>query len=169
MGNRARQLQTEGYEILFAFEEAIGFAIGGRVVDKDGVSAAVILAELAIQVHAAGRTLVDELARVFARYGHHCSKVSYYICHEPETIREIFNNVRAAYPTAFGPYAVRGIRDVTTGYDSREPDSKCKWPKQSGQMITFYLENSVITLRTSGTEPKIKYYAEIILPPRADG
>jgi phosphomannomutase len=45
----------------------------------------------------------------------------------------------------------------------------CKWPKQSGQMVTFYLENAVVTLRTSGTEPKIKYYAEIILPPQADG
>jgi phosphomannomutase len=83
----------------------------------------------------------------------------------PITIAEIFGDVRKAYPAAFGEYAVVNIRDVTTGYDSREADKKCKWPIQSGQMITFYLANASITLRTSGTEPKIKYYSEIALPP----
>lgn len=53
---------------------------------------------------------------------------------------------------------VVGIRDVTTGYDSAQPDKKCLLPLQSGHMITFSLANRcVFTLRTSGTEPKIKY------------
>lgn len=73
--------------------------------------------------------------------------------------------MRAAYPTKFGEFAVEGVRDGTTGFDSREPDKTSRLPVQSGQMITFYLENCVLTLRTSGTEPKIKYYAEIIVPP----
>ena len=80
MGNRARELQADGYTMLFSFEEAIGFAVGGRVVDKDGVSAAVVMAELAIHVHQAGKTLVDQLAEIYRIYGYHCSKVSYYIC-----------------------------------------------------------------------------------------
>ncbi len=51
MGNRSRELQAEGYNVLFSFEEAIGFAVGDRVVDKDGVSAAVVLAELSLHLH----------------------------------------------------------------------------------------------------------------------
>ena len=55
-----------------------------------------------------------------------------------------------------------GIRDLTIGYDSSQPNGKPDLPTSlSSQMITFKLENvCLMTLRTSGTEPKIKYYTE---------
>lgn len=59
------------------------------------------------------------------------------------------------------------MRDLTTGYDSREPDKKAKLPaSKSSQMVTFYFENGLdATIRTSGTEPKIKYYTELRATP----
>lgn len=66
-----------------------------------------------------------------------------------------------------GKYRVKGVRDLTTGFDSRQSDGKAQLPTSSStQMITFYFENGLeATLRTSGTEPKIKYYTELISPP----
>jgi phosphomannomutase len=58
---------------------------------------------------------------------------------------------------------VTGIRDLTVGYDSATPDNVPTLPvSSSSEMITFKLENGcVFTIRTSGTEPKIKYYSEL--------
>jgi phosphoglucomutase/phosphoglucomutase/phosphopentomutase len=51
---------------------------------------------------------------------------------------------------------------MTLGWDSGTPDNKTVLPRQSGQMLTFYLQNGcVATIRTPGTEPKIKRYIEI--------
>lgn len=64
-------------------------------------------------------------------------------------------------------YKVISIRDLTTGYDSEEPDQKAKLPiSKSSHMITFKFDNGlVLTLRTSGTEPKVKYYSELRAEP----
>ena len=71
------------------------------------------------------------------------------------------------YPERCGTYPIKHVRDLTVGYDSSQVDKKPILPtSKSSQMITFYLENGcVATLRTSGTEPKIKYYAEICSEP----
>lgn len=59
------------------------------------------------------------------------------------------------------------VRDVTTGYDSSQPDKLCVLPMtKSSEMITFTLQNGIVaTLRTSGTEPKIKFYTEFCARP----
>lgn len=66
-----------------------------------------------------------------------------------------------------GKYSIKNIRDLTTGYDDAQPDNKAILPVDpSSQMITFYFANGlVVTLRTSGTEPKIKYYTEMCASP----
>lgn len=73
------------------------------------------------------------------------------------------------YPKSLcgGLYLIKGVRDLTTGYDSRRPDGKALLPSSSSsQMITFYFENGLVaTIRTSGTEPKIKYYTELRASP----
>lgn len=55
------------------------------------------------------------------------------------------------------------VRDLTTGFDNTQPDMRAILPvSKSSQMITFEFNNGlVITIRTSGTEPKIKYYSEL--------
>lgn len=175
MGNRASKLLSQGKVVLFAFEEAIGFMCGTPVLDKDGVSAAIRLAELAAFLDARGTTLTEKLQEIYKIYGHHISDNSYFICHEPPVIKRIFTRLRNfkdasdTYPDGLldGKYKIVGTRDLTTGYDSTRADKKATLPvSRSSQMITFTFDNGlVVTLRTSGTEPKIKYYTELCAPP----
>ncbi|XP_004706406.3 phosphoglucomutase-2, partial [Echinops telfairi] len=176
MGNRAKQLIDQGKNVLFAFEEAIGYMCCPFVLDKDGVSAAVISAELASFLATKELSLSQQLKAVYEEYGYHMTKASYFICHDPGTIKKLFENLRNYdgknnYPKACGKFGVSGIRDLTTGYDDSQPDRKAVLPtSKSSQMITFTFANGgVATMRTSGTEPKIKYYAELCaLPGNSD-
>jgi phosphomannomutase len=73
------------------------------------------------------------------------------------------------YPTCIleGKYPIRSVRDLTTGYDNTQPGNRAVLPvSNSSQMITFTFKNGLVTtLRTSGTEPKIKYYNELCASP----
>ncbi|KAM7168441.1 phosphopentomutase isoform 2-T2 [Macrochelys suwanniensis] len=172
MGNRAKQLTDQGKTVLFAFEEAIGYMCSPVVLDKDGVSAAVITAEMSSWLATKNLSLSQQLKAIYDEYGYHITKASYFICHDPKTIKELFENLRNydgknTYPKSCGKFKVSGVRDLTTGYDSSQPDQKAVLPtSKSSQMITFTFANGgVATMRTSGTEPKIKYYAELCAPP----
>ncbi|TPX36225.1 phosphoglucosamine mutase [Synchytrium microbalum] len=175
LGNRAITLSEQGYDVVFAFEEAIGFMVGDIVHDKDGVSALSVVAELAVELSRKGMRVYDYLQQLYQRYGFFVSNNSYFICHEAATIQSIFDKIRYgakrapapdhsySYPTHLGGFKVTSVRDLTVGYDTSTSDHIPKLPSSaSSQMITFRLENDcVITLRTSGTEPKIKYYSEL--------
>uniref|UniRef100_A0A8C2VJK1 Phosphoglucomutase 2 n=2 Tax=Chinchilla lanigera TaxID=34839 RepID=A0A8C2VJK1_CHILA len=172
MGNRARQLIDQGKTVLFAFEEAIGYMCCPFVLDKDGVSAAVISAELASFLAAKNLSLSQQLKAIYMEYGYHITKASYFICHDQGIIRKLFENLRnydgkSNYPKTCGKFEISAIRDLTTGYDNSQRDKKAVLPtSKSSQMITFTFANGgVATMRTSGTEPKIKYYAELCAPP----
>ncbi|XP_029048774.1 phosphoglucomutase-2 [Osmia bicornis bicornis] len=171
MGNRTVELKNAGKEVLFAYEEAIGFMCSTNVLDKDGISAGMHLAELATYLETMGFTLHDKLNEIYIQYGYHISKNSYWICYEPDVIKKIFERLRTysgksnTYPVDIlkGKYTITGVRDLTTGYDNTQPEKKAVLPvSKSSQMITFTFNNGlVVTLRTSGTEPKIKYYSEL--------
>lgn len=172
MGNRAKQLTDQGKTVLFAFEEAIGYMCCPFVLDKDGVSAAVITAELASYLATKNMTLNQQLKTIYNDYGYHVTKASYFICNNPITIKTLFDELRNyegtnSYPKSCGKFEVSGVRDLTTGYDSNQPDQRAILPtSKSSQMITFTFSNGgVATMRTSGTEPKIKYYTELFVPP----
>ncbi|XP_005106032.1 phosphoglucomutase-2 [Aplysia californica] len=167
MGNEADRLLKEGKYVLFAFEEAIGYMCGSKVLDKDGVSAAAAVGELVNHLYSSGTTLSKQLEVIYQTYGYHMSSNSYFKCYDADTIKAMFERLRnydgeGKYPSKCGDYAIAHVRDLTVGYDSETIDKKPKLPcSKSSQMITFKFENGcVATLRTSGTEPKIKYYAE---------
>ncbi|PIK61203.1 putative phosphoglucomutase-2-like [Apostichopus japonicus] len=167
MGNRIDALMKEGKTSLFAYEEAIGFMCCTQVLDKDGVSAGAIIGEMAAFLATENKTLVAKLDELYQKYGYHFSSNSYYLCHNPDTTKAIFERIRSmedgSYPSQVGGVKITGLRDLTTGYDNNQPDNKAILPtSKSSHMITFNFENGCIaTLRTSGTEPKIKYYSEI--------
>ncbi|XP_015241498.1 PREDICTED: glucose 1,6-bisphosphate synthase [Cyprinodon variegatus] len=172
IGNRIHELSKTGNRVIFAFEESIGFLCGSMVPEKDGVSAAVVVAEMAAYLQTQKLSLNQQLHNIYRTYGYHVSKTSYVTCNDPPTIQRIFSRIRnfegdGSYPKACGGVRIVHIRDVTTGYDSSRPDLRSVLPvSKSSQMITFTLQNGVVaTLRTSGTEPKIKYYTEFCAAP----
>ncbi|XP_061916804.1 glucose 1,6-bisphosphate synthase isoform X3 [Entelurus aequoreus] len=172
IGNRIHELTGSGKTVLFAFEESIGFLCGALLPDKDGVSAAAVVAEMAAYLHHRKLSLQQQLHNIYLTYGHHVSTSSYVICNDAATVHKIFARIRdfdgrGSYPDTCGGVRIVHVRDVTTGYDSSQPDCRSVLPvSRSGHMITFTLHNGVVaTLRTSGTEPKIKYYSELCATP----
>lgn len=174
MGNEACDLMAKGRDVVFAFEEAIGYMCGSTVIDKDGISASVVVAELAAWSEQQQLTLLTLLLQIHHTYGYHTSLDSYYICSDKDKIHNIFQRIRqlggAGYPEHIGSYKVKYIRDLSTGYDNHQADNKAILPvSASSEMITFTFEAPpvVMTLRTSGTEPKIKYYSEYCADPKS--
>ncbi|KAI7866258.1 hypothetical protein BDF14DRAFT_1875312 [Spinellus fusiger] len=172
IGNKAIDLEMQGLEVVFSYEEAIGFTIGSIVKDKDGVSALAFFSEWAVQLYKKGLTVGDYLEGLYKKYGYFVSDNSYFICHDKDLIQRIFERIRYggdassrtfAYPTTIGGHKVVSVRDLTVGYDSSQPGNQPTLPvSAASEMITFRLDNhTVFTIRTSGTEPKIKYYSEL--------
>lgn len=178
MANLAdRLIKDENKLVLFAFEEAIGYMVDSTILDKDGISAAVQLAQCAAYVaNNFDRTLEQQLDWIYTLYGYHYSLNSYYTCSNAAIIREIFTNLQKDYPKSFASsspskkgtagcsFRVTRVRDLNSGYDSSTPDKRAELPSSSSSyMLTFFVEDDItFTIRTSGTEPKIKYYSEIV-------
>ncbi|KAM3615782.1 uncharacterized protein V6R79_007700 [Siganus canaliculatus] len=172
IGNRIHELSKTGNSVIFSFEESIGFLCGSSFPEKDGVSSAAVVAEMAAYLHNQNLSLNQQLLNIYQKYGYHLSRTSYVICNDPPTIQRIFSRIRnldgaGSYPKTCGGVPIVHVRDVTTGYDSSRADLRSVLPvSRSGHMITFTLQNGVVaTLRTSGTEPKIKFYTEYCAAP----
>lgn len=176
IGNRAQELVKSGYFVPFAFEEAIGYMFE-VVFDKDGISAAVVFLQMVIKWHLEGTTALEELEKIYQKYGFFAEYNSYFIANDSNVISSVFNKIRYGNdnencnyfkgpPKMIGVYKVISWRDLTIGYDSTTVDNKPKLPvSSSSQMITVELESLEqekirFTARGSGTEPKLKVYIE---------
>ncbi|KAJ3795961.1 hypothetical protein GGU11DRAFT_817363 [Lentinula aff. detonsa] len=175
IGNTALDLVQKGYEVPFGYEEAIGYMFGSEIRDKDGVAASVVFAQLAEILHGQGKTIRSYLEDLYQRYGYFKTSNSYFMCNDPQIIDAIFARLRnyngkspgADYPKKIAGLEIISVVDLTTGYDSTNPPTyQPSLPLSSGHMIQFRGEQKsegtkiVLTIRTSGTEPKIKYYLE---------
>ncbi|KAM0789290.1 hypothetical protein ACM66B_000130 [Microbotryomycetes sp. NB124-2] len=186
LGNEALNLVEQGYDPIFEYEEAIGYA-HGDLRDKDGVTALVNFCELATSLKTNDQTVSDYLESLFDKYGYFASSNSYFICRDPLKTNRIFNRLRFGLdettiltdlsdryrlrvPLKLGEYDVTYLRDLTVGYDSSnapsfEPDLPID---RHAHMISFAVGDRgsgdgvqvTGTVRTSGTEPKIKFYLE---------
>jgi phosphomannomutase len=137
--------------------------------DKDGISAAAIFLEMANfikQTHQC--TVLQHFQSLEQKYGVFVSHNSYFLNHDQSVTESIFLRLRSGGPT--GGYwdecngvPIITVKDVTKGYDSSASDKRLTLPlTPDSQMIMYVFANGVTaTLRTSGTEPKIKYYTEI--------
>ena len=80
LGNKALDLEADGYKVLFAYEEAIGFMLGGTsVVDKDGVAAAAVFVDLVNHVYGRELSLQAHLEGLYAKYGERLYKQGYFV------------------------------------------------------------------------------------------
>ena len=166
IGSRAAELQTEGYRNLFGYEEAIGFACGDVIFDKDGVSAMAVFSEMSLWVYRQGKNLKQHMQSLYDKYGEFVSYNGYYIMNDASVVPGIMERIRCGgnYDMDLSPYIVNYIRDLgEPGYDSSKDDKKPVLPisKSSPMMTLGFTNGCVAQFRASGTEPKFKYYIEM--------
>ncbi|KAH7091242.1 hypothetical protein FB567DRAFT_518262 [Paraphoma chrysanthemicola] len=165
LGNVARDLTADGYDVVFAFEEALGYMIPQTVHDKDSISAAAIFLTATSQWSAQGLTPYARLQQLYEHLGYFEDANTYLTSPSPSITTSVFTAIRALgspHPTTIGPRKIVRWRDLTLGYDSKSKDHVPDLPVDvTSQMITCELnDGSVFTVRGSGTEPKIKLYIE---------
>lgn len=165
LGNVARQLESKGYDVAYAFEEALGYMIPQTVHDKDSISAAAVFLTAASQWSSQGLTPYAKLQQLYKYLGYFEDANTYLVSPSPSVTTSVFTAIRALgspYPTTIGTRRIVRWRDLTLGYDSKSEDHKPDLPiDPAAQMITCELDDgAVFTVRGSGTEPKIKLYIE---------
>jgi len=165
MGNAMESCQASGGNPLFAFEEAIGFACWSGVRDKDGVVGGAVFAEMAGVLASEGVTLGSKLESLYTRYGASVCNNGYVFVEDPLVTIAIFERLIAEgrYWGKCGRLAIVGIRDLKSpGWDSASlGGSPTLATSSSSNMLTYTFSNGVTaTLRSSGTEPKLKWYTE---------
>ena len=157
--NAALDLEATGRRFVFGFEEALGFTVGPVVRDKDGMSAAVWFADLTATCAAAGETVLDCLARLFVRDG-------LWVSHPVSVRRDGLGGLAAIDaamvrlaadpPDRVGGLAVDAMTDYSVGAADRP-----RWLAATPLVELSLADGSRVLVRPSGTEPKLKIYADV--------
>jgi phosphomannomutase len=147
--------QTHGGRFVMGYEEALGYSVGPLVRDKDGVSAALVFAELAAWDRARGTSVLDHLDDVYRKVGLFVTEqVS---LTRPGTdglaqIRAAMTRFRDAPPRALAGQAVEAVVDLLRGDGGLPPSDVLVFKLAGGRRVI---------MRPSGTEPKLKSYYEV--------
>lgn len=169
IGNKAIELEKEGFHVPFGYEEAIGFMFG-NVHDKDGLAATTAFLQMYNEYTVKqGLSLLDKLDEGFKKFGYFKEHNGYYKFTDSSISGKIFDSIRQSYngqPEKIGEYKVLYWRDLTIGYESGTKDNIPGLPcDKLSNMVTAILEAGEtefvrFTARGSGTEPKLKVYIE---------
>jgi phosphomannomutase len=136
---------------VFGYEEALGYAIGDVVRDKDGIGAALAVLGLAARARSGGESLLDAYDALEAKHGVHLTAQLTVATGAP---LDIMARLRAAPPRDFGGVSVLSVDDLTAGTPELPP----------ADVLRFHLPGARVVIRPSGTEPKVKAYLEIVEP-----
>jgi phosphomannomutase len=140
-----------GTRFVLGYEEALGYAVGDVVRDKDGIGAALALLGLATRARSSGRSLLDVYDELETAHGVHLTAQLTVATTAPV---DVMARLRGAPPAELGGETVTAITDLTGG--TRE--------LPSADVLTFRVPGARVVIRPSGTEPKIKAYLEVVEP-----
>lgn len=167
VGEEMNKLERQGRvdDVILSCEESHGYLIGTYARDKDGAAAAVIFSELAAELKKQKLTVIDYLQQVYAKYGYfrnYLTEIRLPGAEGRAQIDKIQSVLRESPPHSFGRFNVSSFED----YLNRKPIVS-ETDSASKDVLVFHVEpvtgtiSLKITIRPSGTEPKIKMYYEI--------
>jgi phosphomannomutase len=141
-------------DLAFGYEEAIGYAVDSKTVnDKDGISAALFLAQIATDLKRDGLTLLDLLDEVWARHGFHGTEQISIRVADMGAITKLLSSLRKNPPAQIAGFEVEKIDDLNAPTDGLPPTDG----------LRIWLAGGIrIIIRPSGTEAKMKCYIEVI-------
>ena len=165
VGEFVTELEEKGeaHRFIMGFEEAYGYLIGTHARDKDGVSAALMVCEMAAYYKSKGKTLVDVLDDIYAEHGAYSNKLYNFVfegAHGMVRMQEIMAHARKNPPSQLAgmsvatlkDYSVSLVTDVATG-------EKTSTGLPPSNILAYGLGGGNLAIvRPSGTEPKIKVY-----------
>jgi phosphomannomutase len=144
----------------FGYEEALGYCVDPEAVrDKDGLSAAVLIAELAATLRAEGRGISDALDDIARGYGLHATDQLSVRVADLAQIDTVMERLRTMPPSTLGGRTVEQVDDLALGIGGLPPTEGLRY---------WLADNARVIVRPSGTEPKIKCYLEVVIE-AADG
>jgi phosphoglucomutase len=156
---------------VFAFEESIGFLRGSFVRDKDAASAAVTCAQMVAHLKDDGKTVLDYLDELYTRYGYFAEdqlSVFLYGADGMHKMARIMEALRAKPPREIAGMKVLKVIDRQSGKQADPATGKDATIKGvKGDVMQFWFDEegkNRLTVRPSGTEPKIKHYAQVYEP-----
>lgn len=155
----------EGREqYLFGFEESYGYNFGEEIRDKDGITACALCAEMYLYWHSKGKSLLDRLDELFNQYGVFMEKTTSAVF-EGESgakkMAEMMEHLRTTQLSDIAGIPVELVRDIerSVQYSPQTPHKTAAVDLPKSDVLQYYLKGgSVICVRPSGTEPKIKTY-----------
>jgi phosphomannomutase len=140
----------------YGYEEALGYAVDPtRVNDKDGVSAALIIAQCAGELKAAGRTMADYLDEIWQAYGFHATEQISIRVSSIVQVDTLLDSLRKNPPQSIGGYALTQADDLERPTDGLPPTNGLRY---------WFGPNLRVIIRPSGTEAKMKCYIELCAP-----
>jgi len=142
--------------LAYGYEEALGYCVDpARVPDKDGVSAALLVAELVAVTRAQGRTLWDLLDELALRHGVHATDALSVRVEDLSLISGVMRRLREHPAAEIAGVAVVQFDDLATGSSTLPPTEGLRY------LLT---DDTRVIVRPSGTEPKLKVYLEAVVP-----
>jgi phosphomannomutase len=166
IANAALAAEALGQAFVFGYEEALGYSCGPLVRDKDGIGAALRMAELVRHLKADGQTLLDRLDGLLVDHG---------MSHQVQwsvTVAGSFGRakiagamaaLRSEPPRAIGDSEVVRSVDLARGEERDKDGSLRPLAPPRSDVLTFHAQDGArLIARPSGTEPKIKFYLEMV-------
>ncbi|MEU5634458.1 phospho-sugar mutase [Streptomyces rishiriensis] len=139
----------------YGYEEALGYCVDPEGVrDKDGITAALLVTELASELKEQGRTLLDLLDDLAVEHGLHATDQLSVRVEDLSVIARAMERLRARPPASLAGLAVTRAEDLTQGTDTLPPTDG----------LRYTLDGARVIVRPSGTEPKLKCYLEVVIP-----
>ncbi|WP_326744982.1 phospho-sugar mutase [Streptomyces sp. NBC_00121] len=139
----------------YGYEEALGYCVDpDGVRDKDGITAALLVAELASVLKEQGRTLLDLLDDIAVEHGLHATDQLSVRVEDLSVIADAMRRLRDTPPTALAGLSVTSAEDLSEG--------TAQLPPTDG--LRYHLDGARVIVRPSGTEPKLKCYLEVVVP-----